>query len=119
MHHVAAGVKNTARNGATLASGQQVKDHPTEDALQAYWDNLMGDPYESIEEATAGVEAGYGEMTSFLNSVAAGTNIEAMQSHPAVGPMNCLGVALFQRAHDNMHLTQLAELKASPGFPRR
>ena len=110
-------MKNTARNGVTLASGQQVKEHPTEDALQAYWDNLMGESYESIEEATAGVEAGYGEMTSFLNSVAAGTNIETMQSHPAVGPMNCLGVALFQRAHDDMHLVQIASIKASDGFP--
>ena len=43
--------------------------------------------------------------------------MEKTHNHPAVGPMNCLGWAVFQRAHHGMHIVQIAEIKANDGFP--
>ena len=116
LQHVAAGHKNAARQCAALARGEPVEDPADEDAARGYWENLMGPPYKSLDEARAGAANGHGEMMAFLNSVSLETNIENTHPHPAVGPMNCLGWPVFQRAHDKMHLVQIAEIKANDGF---
>ena len=117
MQHIVAGNKATARQCATLARGELVENPFYEDAAREFWENLMGPPYTSLADARADSENGHGEMVAFINSVSPETNIENTHSHPAAGPMNCLGWAVFQRAHDDIHTGQIAEIKASDGFP--
>ena len=117
MQHIVAGNKATARRCAALARGELVEDPADEDAARDFWEHLMGPPYTSLGDARADSENGHGELVAFINNVSSETNIANTHSHPAVGPMNCLGWAVFQRAHDGIHTGQIAEIKASDGFP--
>ena len=118
MHHVVAGRKGTSLECEALARGEVLGGSDAgEDFWRDFYENLMGPPYRSLTEARADAEHGNAEMVAFLNSVSAKTNIEKTHTHPAIGPMNCLGQALFQRAHDDIHMGQIAEIKASDDFP--
>lgn len=118
MHHVISGKRGHALECAALARGELLGGPDAgDDFWREFYGNLVGPPYTSLEEARTDAEKGQREMVAFLNGVSAETNVEKTATHPLVGPMNCLGTAVFQRIHDGDHTGQIGKIKASPGFP--
>jgi hypothetical protein len=73
--------------------------------------------FETLSEARAAVEAAHADLLGFVRTLDESTNVETRFSHFLFGALNCREWAVFQRIHDGDHTPQIAQIKASPGFP--
>jgi hypothetical protein len=115
MHHVVSAKTGVARACERLAKGEVIPSQGGEGDGQ---DGMMrGEPFTSVSDARAAVDAANGEMLSFLDNSLPKANLDVRFHHFLFGDLNCAEWAAFQRVHDTDHSGQIEQIKASAGYP--
>lgn len=73
--------------------------------------------FATLSEARAAAEAAHADLLAFVRGLDEAANTETRFKHFLFGAMNCREWAVFQRIHDGDHTPQIAQIKASAGFP--
>ena len=117
MSHITEVKEGVTKTCVALAAGEAPP--PVEEALVAEWiaKGYSGEPFASPAAAVEAAEAAHAAMLAFLESISDATSRSATHDHPFVGPMNCVQWAVFQRAHDADHASQVTDVQNAEGFP--
>ena len=115
LHHVASAKGGVARICQRLAHGEQLAGRGREGDEQ---DGItQGEPFASLAEARAAVEAAHRELLAFVDGPLATANTEARFNHFLFGDLNCREWTAFQRVHDGDHAAQIEQIKSAAGYP--
>lgn len=110
LQHAAEAGRRTARGCVALAAGEELNN-----IVRA--GQIKNEPFTSLGQARAALDAGHQELLDFVDRLSPETNVEAMLDHPFFGPLNCREWAAFQRVHDGDHAGQIEQIKAKERFP--
>ncbi len=110
LQHAAEAGRRTARGCVALAAGEEL--NKTVRAGQ-----IKDEPFTSLDQARAALDAAHQELLNFVDSLSPKTNVEAMLDHPFFGPLNCREWAAFQRVHDGDHAGQIEQITSAAGYP--
>lgn len=113
MSHIIEVKEGVTKTCVALAAGERPPS--VEEALLAEWlaKGYSGEPLATPALAVEAARAAHGDMASFVNSISDRTDRTATHDHPLVGPMNCIGWAVFQRAHDADHGAQIESVRGA------
>ncbi len=110
LQHAAEAGRRTARGCVALAAGGEL--NKIERVGQ-----IKNEPFTSLDQARAALDAGHQELLDFVDSLSPETNVEAMLEHPFFGPLNCREWAAFQRIHDGDHAGQIEQITSAAAYP--
>ena len=110
LQHASEAGRRTARGCVALAAGGET--NKIERAGQ-----IKNEPFTSLDQARAALDAGHQELVDFIDTLSPETNVEATLAHPFFGPLNCREWAAFQRVHDGDHAGQIEQITSAAGYP--
>ena len=110
LQHASEAGRRTARGCVMLAAGEEL--NKIERVGQ-----IRNEPFTSLGQARAALDAGHQELLDFVDSLSSETNVEATLDHPFFGPLNCREWAAFQRIHDGDHAGQIEQITSAVGYP--
>ena len=110
LQHVIESQRSIARRCAELARGEQP-------APIGRIGTIEQEPYQSLAEALAVLDAGHAQLLAFVDTISPETNLEAAWAHPWFGPLNCAQWAVFQRVHEGDHAGQIGQITSASGYP--
>ena len=110
LQHAAEAGRRTARGCVALAAGGEL--NKIERVGQ-----IRNEPFTSLGQARAALDAAHQELLDFVDSLSPETNVEALLDHPFFGSLNCREWAAFQRVHDGDHAGQIEQITSAAGYP--
>ncbi len=117
MDHVVSVKQIMAMLCRNLADGHWPPGLGAEFEEQRAQDGVTVARFATLADARTACEAGHQQLLDFVRSLDESTNVEARFKHFLFGAFNAREWPVFQRIHDGDHTPQMAQIKASPGFP--
>ena len=118
MAHVVTVKQLTLALSASLAQGELPVDSGPEWEEPSWQDGVTIATPASLVDAKAVAEASHQQLLGFVRALETTTiNREKVFKHFLFGAFNSPEWAAFQCVHDEVHTPQIAQIKASPGFP--